>query len=30
MNKHDFVTIDADIMHGVPVFKGTRVPIETL
>lgn len=30
MNKYDFVTINADIMHGVPVFKGTRVPIETL
>ena len=30
MNKHDFITMDADIMHGVPVFKGTRVPIETL
>lgn len=30
MNKYDFITMDADIMHGVPVFKGTRVPIETL
>ncbi|MCB1767339.1 MAG: DUF433 domain-containing protein [Candidatus Competibacteraceae bacterium] len=30
MNPHDFVTTDADIMHGIPVFKGTRVPIETL
>ena len=30
MNKYDFATINADIMHGVPVFKGTRVPIETL
>lgn len=30
MNRLDFATIDPDIMHGVPVFKGTRVPIETL
>jgi uncharacterized protein (DUF433 family) len=30
MNKCDLITIDEDIMHGVPVFKGTRVPMETL
>lgn len=30
MNKYDFVTINADIMRVVSVFKGTRVPIETL
>ncbi len=24
------ITIDPDIMGGQPVFKGTRVPIETL
>ncbi|MCC9000427.1 MAG: DUF433 domain-containing protein [Candidatus Contendobacter sp.] len=30
MNRLDFAIIDPDIMHGVPVFKGTRVPIETL
>ena len=23
-------TIDADIMHGVPCFTGTRVPVQTL
>ena len=30
IRKEDFVTIDPNIMHGTPVFKGTRVPIETL
>ena len=30
MHKEDFVTIDPEIMHGIPVFKGTRVPLETL
>jgi uncharacterized protein (DUF433 family) len=34
MNQHlhreDFVTVDPEIMHGTPVFKGTRVPLETL
>jgi len=30
MTKGDFVTIDPEIMHGTPVFKGTRVPLETL
>lgn len=30
MTKNDFVTIDPEILHGTPVFKGTRVPIETL
>lgn len=30
MNRSDFVTVDAKILHGTPVFKGTRVPIETL
>ena len=24
------ITCDPDIMHGVPVFRGTRVPIQTL
>lgn len=28
--KEDFVTIDPETMHGTPVFKGTRVPIDTL
>jgi len=27
---HSFITIDAEIQGGQPVFKGTRVPIETL
>jgi uncharacterized protein (DUF433 family) len=26
----DVVTIDKEIMSGVPVFKGTRVPIKNL
>ncbi len=30
MNKNDFVVLDPEILHGTPVFKGTRVPIETL
>jgi uncharacterized protein (DUF433 family) len=25
-----FITIDKDILFGKPVFKGTRVPVETL
>lgn len=29
MKKEDFMTIDEEILHGTPVFKGTRVPIET-
>jgi uncharacterized protein (DUF433 family) len=24
------ITIDPDIMHGIPVFRGTRVPVQTL
>ncbi|MCC6536898.1 MAG: DUF433 domain-containing protein [Bryobacterales bacterium] len=24
------VTRDPEIMHGVPVFRGTRVPVQTL
>jgi uncharacterized protein (DUF433 family) len=24
------VTRDPDTMHGVPVFRGTRVPVQTL
>ena len=24
------VTVDADVMHGEPVFRGTRVPVRTL
>ena len=30
MNANDFITIDPEILGGVPVFKGTRVPIRTL
>jgi uncharacterized protein (DUF433 family) len=30
VGKEDFVTVDPEIMHGTPVFKGTRVPIDTL
>ena len=30
ITKDDFVTIDPETMHGTPVFKGTRVPIDTL
>ena len=26
----DLVTVDLDILGGTPVFKGTRVPVETL
>jgi uncharacterized protein (DUF433 family) len=28
--KADVINIDPDILGGTPVFKGTRVPIETL
>jgi uncharacterized protein (DUF433 family) len=30
IHKDEFVMIDPEIMHGTPVFKGTRVPLETL
>jgi uncharacterized protein (DUF433 family) len=30
MNTSDLITIDSDILGGVPVFKGTRVPVKTL
>ncbi|HSU55927.1 MAG TPA: DUF433 domain-containing protein [Candidatus Dormibacteraeota bacterium] len=26
----DLITVDPDILGGVPVFKGTRVPVKTL
>lgn len=26
----DYITIDKDILSGQPVFKGTRVPVESL
>lgn len=30
MNASDLITVDPEIMGGVPVFKGTRVPIKSL
>ena len=30
MNAADVITVDPDILGGVPVFKGTRVPIRSL
>ena len=30
MSIDDLITIDADILGGTPVFKGTRVPVRTL
>ncbi|MGY2132618.1 DUF433 domain-containing protein [Hymenobacter sp. HD11105] len=30
MELKDLITIDSDILGGQSVFKGTRVPIETL
>lgn len=30
MDLQELITIDPDILGGQPVFKGTRVPIETL
>jgi uncharacterized protein (DUF433 family) len=30
MNVSDLITVDADILGGTPVFKGTRVPVSTL
>lgn len=30
MNIHEIITIDKDILGGQPVFKGTRVPVESL
>ena len=26
----DAIAIDPEVMHGVPVFRGTRVPVQTL
>jgi len=26
----DAITRDPEVMHGVPVFRGTRVPVKTL
>ncbi|MFZ1800881.1 MAG: DUF433 domain-containing protein [Chitinophagaceae bacterium] len=30
MNLQELITIDTDILGGLPVFKGTRVPVESL
>ncbi|MBC6608961.1 DUF433 domain-containing protein [Hymenobacter sp. BT188] len=30
MELKDLIIIDSDILGGQPVFKGTRVPVETL
>ena len=30
MNSSDLITIDPEILGGVPVFKGTRVPVRSL
>ena len=30
MDIKDLITIDPEVLGGQPVFKGTRVPIETL
>lgn len=30
MKIQEVVTIDSDILGGVPVFKGTRVPVKNL
>jgi len=30
MDTSDLITIDPDILGGTPVFRGTRVPVQTL
>lgn len=30
MQSNELITVDADILGGTPVFKGTRVPVKTL
>lgn len=30
MDLKDLITIDPEVLGGQPVFKGTRVPLETL
>ena len=30
MEANDLITVDPEILGGAPVFKGTRVPVETL
>lgn len=30
MSSNDLVAVDPDVLGGTPVFRGTRVPIQTL
>ena len=30
MNLHQYITVSSDIQFGKPVFKGTRVTVDTL
>jgi uncharacterized protein (DUF433 family) len=30
MKLSDIITVDKEIQSGIPVFKGTRVPVQTL
>jgi uncharacterized protein (DUF433 family) len=30
LNIRDYITVDNNILNGVPVFHGTRVPVESL
>lgn len=30
MTKNEFITISPEVMSGTPVFRGTRVPVQTL
>jgi len=30
VKSNDLITVDLDILGGTPVFKGTRVPVNTL
>ena len=30
MNASDVINVDKDILGGIPVFKGTRVPVKNL
>ena len=30
MNLHEVIYSDPEVLHGTPVFKGTRVPVQSL
>ena len=30
MNLHKYITVSPDVQFGKPVFKGTRVPVQSL